>query len=474
METTNEAPRALAQLRHLYAQMVDGSVRDTAQAARRLLGPAIERLEREAGDRDRLAVRLRETAQILISEFGADGPMDAEDAARRAVAEAGRLRAGLSEAAGRAEEIRDASTLDAGDRDGMLEALADEAREVAAGDKPHLLHLADDEIKALRKQLAELERDLVCLRWSAALISEGRAAELLGMDRVAARGVHIAWMERNPRDADELETMLADSDPAKVREQKETVSRLTRERDEARAIARGTGDGFHALRELVAGRTTIFSLTDVGTLLRERDEAWETLASVGSRDAYIVQRARADVAEARAEALATALRASKETLRAHADNPSRDLLASALGIVEVALARDAISAPPAGQVKQEIRIVFDGPPGHEAGRFVEVEDAEGRSIGASRWEQKGDLWHLVIAATPPADLTQHPAYRAGVEAGIEQSAKACEEVTGAPMWAAHFANRVRDQLDTKVPARHQMTGAEDFDSCTSKEVRDGQ
>lgn len=34
---------------------------------------------------DRLRSRLRETAQILITEVGASGPMDAEDAARRAV-----------------------------------------------------------------------------------------------------------------------------------------------------------------------------------------------------------------------------------------------------------------------------------------------------------------------------------------------------------------------------------------------------
>ncbi len=36
----------LAQLRHLYAQMVNGHVTDTAGAARGLLGPAIARLEK--------------------------------------------------------------------------------------------------------------------------------------------------------------------------------------------------------------------------------------------------------------------------------------------------------------------------------------------------------------------------------------------------------------------------------------------
>jgi hypothetical protein len=34
----------------------------------------------------------------------------------------------------------------------------------------------------------------------------------------------------------------------------------------------------------------------------------------------------------------------------------------------------------------KIDIVFDGPPGPESGRFVEVEDAEGRSINLGDWE----------------------------------------------------------------------------------------
>lgn len=40
------ATHAIAQLRHLYAQMIEGHVRDTGAAARGLLGPAIAELER--------------------------------------------------------------------------------------------------------------------------------------------------------------------------------------------------------------------------------------------------------------------------------------------------------------------------------------------------------------------------------------------------------------------------------------------
>lgn len=45
----------------------------------------------------------------------------------------------------------------------------------------------------------------------------------------------------------------------------------------------------------------------------------------------------------------------------------------------------------------EIRVVFDGPPSHESGRFVEVEDAKGKSIDVGEWvERKDGLWSLVI------------------------------------------------------------------------------
>lgn len=54
--------------------------------------------------------------------------------------------------------------------------------------------------------------------------------------------------------------------------------------------------------------------------------------------------------------------------------------------------------------RKYIDIVFDGPPGPEAGRFVEVEDATGRSISLGEWVQRVDgFWVLRIART---DLPQ--------------------------------------------------------------------
>ena len=42
-------------------------------------------------------------------------------------------------------------------------------------------------------------------------------------------------------------------------------------------------------------------------------------------------------------------------------------------------------------------IVFDGPPGHISGRFIEVEDPTGKSVCAGEWIDRGDFtWALRI------------------------------------------------------------------------------
>ena len=77
----------------------------------------------------------------------------------------------------------------------------------------------------------------------------------------------------------------------------------------------------------------------------------------------------------------------------------------AIGGVPRAVAMDALRAAlaepePGGE---PLRIVFDGPPSHESGRFVEVESMiDGRSVGAGEWTQAGAFWHLgPLFAAPP-------------------------------------------------------------------------
>lgn len=53
-----------------------------------------------------------------------------------------------------------------------------------------------------------------------------------------------------------------------------------------------------------------------------------------------------------------------------------------------------------------LRIVFDGPPSHDGGRFVEIEDANGKSFNAGEWKQRTDgLWELRVGAR---HLAAHP------------------------------------------------------------------
>lgn len=46
-------------------------------------------------------------------------------------------------------------------------------------------------------------------------------------------------------------------------------------------------------------------------------------------------------------------------------------------------------------IKGRVVVRFDGPPGPESGRFVEVEK-DGASINAGAWVQDGDDWLLVF------------------------------------------------------------------------------
>jgi hypothetical protein len=53
-----------------------------------------------------------------------------------------------------------------------------------------------------------------------------------------------------------------------------------------------------------------------------------------------------------------------------------------------------------------VDVVFDGPPGHESGRFVEVEDASGVSVKVGEWIDRGDgMWALRIPGARQGRMT---------------------------------------------------------------------
>jgi hypothetical protein len=50
-----------------------------------------------------------------------------------------------------------------------------------------------------------------------------------------------------------------------------------------------------------------------------------------------------------------------------------------------------------GRPKRFIDVVFDGPPGPDSGRFVEVENEYGHRVNLGKWIDRGDgYWALRI------------------------------------------------------------------------------
>lgn len=46
-------------------------------------------------------------------------------------------------------------------------------------------------------------------------------------------------------------------------------------------------------------------------------------------------------------------------------------------------------------LRSPVYIIFDGPPGHDMPRFVEIENADGHSVKAGEWLQRPDgFWAL--------------------------------------------------------------------------------
>ena len=56
---------------------------------------------------------------------------------------------------------------------------------------------------------------------------------------------------------------------------------------------------------------------------------------------------------------------------------------------------------------ETINIVFDGPPSHESGRFIEVENLDGASIKAGEWIQlDSERWALQLDVLTTTQVTR--------------------------------------------------------------------
>jgi hypothetical protein len=79
-------------------------------------------------------------------------------------------------------------------------------------------------------------------------------------------------------------------------------------------------------------------------------------------------------------------------------------------------------------MSKHVDIVFDGPPGHESGRFVEVEDHTGRSISFGRWLQRDDGFWVLRIVPHESDLPHY--HVAGTTAGkdIDECARCGQDL----------------------------------------------
>ena len=83
------------------------------------------------------------------------------------------------------------------------------------------------------------------------------------------------------------------------------------------------------------------------------------------------------------------------------------------------LARPQPSAADVERAREYIDIVFDGPPSHESGRFVEVESPPGTSISFGEWVRRDDGYWVLRFPSPTAALREERELRALDEAEKE-------------------------------------------------------
>ena len=79
----------------------------------------------------------------------------------------------------------------------------------------------------------------------------------------------------------------------------------------------------------------------------------------------------------------------------------------------------------------EIRIIFDRPASYQSGRFVEVEDVQGRSINAGEWHERDDgLWELRIEGVDLEVIAKKAAWREAERKIAEEEAREEELASG--------------------------------------------
>lgn len=109
----------------------------------------------------------------------------------------------------------------------------------------------------------------------------------------------------------------------------------------------------------------------------------------------------------------------------------------------------------------EYHIVFDGPPGPESCRFVEVEDANGRSFRAGEWIERPDgYWALVIRpfAGRPSPSVDAGEVERDMAGETVMGMRVAAWTWGEPLNQANLATEAADSRTMDRFATHWSTG----------------
>jgi hypothetical protein len=111
---------------------------------------------------------------------------------------------------------------------------------------------------------------------------------------------------------------------------------------------------------------------------------------------------------------------------------------------------------------QALNVILDGPPGPEAGRFIEIETDDGRSIRAGEWYQRPDgYWALRLACraaqvpTGPSLEEVGPLIAWLTEAAVRSADAGASKNAGMLTWAAQV---VGERVDEHAPDADQVEG----------------
>jgi hypothetical protein len=77
---------------------------------------------------------------------------------------------------------------------------------------------------------------------------------------------------------------------------------------------------------------------------------------------------------------------------------------------------------------RKIQVVFDGPPAHESGRFVEVEE-DGKGVNFGEWKQREDgYWVLEFDIPSPPDRDDDAKSDDAIREKVKRLVRLCQDV----------------------------------------------